>query len=55
MDLGNYEYWINICHKSGLEEEACHLWSEMRTKDLEVLDDKLYTEILRENDMTREI
>ena len=55
LDSGNYEYLIRICHKSGLEEEACHLLLEMRIKDLEFLDDKLYTEILSENDMSQEI
>ena len=55
LDSVNYEYLIRICHKVGLEEEARHLFTEMKAKGLELLDDKLYTQILHENNEPKPI
>jgi pentatricopeptide repeat protein len=53
LDSGNYKYLIRICHKSGLEEEARHLLTEMKAKDSEILVDRWYTEILHENNESK--
>jgi pentatricopeptide repeat protein len=53
LDSGNYEYLIRICHKSGLQKEVQKLLTEMKAKDLELLDDNLFEDILHENDVSQ--
>lgn len=46
LDSSNYEYLIRICRRSGLQKEVHNLLTEMKAKDLKLLDDNLFEDVL---------